>query len=708
MTGVGALDCSAPQRILTHICVPTLATVYSIGLKVNKHTSFDTLSSIDYPFLAMCFKSHQDHRVQPSSVWKRSMEALHADAFFTDASIPIYMKQDAYCQPRCTVAMSELSEAQQTQLLQYGQNYWVDDLPVALRLEDDESVTTRYWPAIPLATAGGVQQQQGWGENSRYRNTTANQVFVYNHFNFVIYYQPADAADQQTHYRVLRTVVEPFSIKTSPSLQVNTAVASCGPTAVTTARQHTSFEMLDEVPPQLAQGTVMFTYDVIWRLSEDEYKSRWDVFLTMDHAQPFVVHFLGVFVSILICCILLGALITWVLRDLSYKPIMLQDDDDEEEEEQVSAPTELQIWPLSPDVFLPPRVSPMLFAVACGTGAHLVTSSFLFVTLFRTGIISQSLWANLLTAAIFLYTIFSVVGGYVTGRLVRIFHLTRDDALKAALLTATGYPALGILVLFLVYDVFPASYSPNYAVVKNSLPVMVVWIFGAVPLTLAGGWWGHRSGPLPDFPVPSTGYNDMDLMRQQEEEEEKKQDGTENDDTDEERPPASLTQQQAKEHLPQSRGQCRYILLLLLIGGVLPVLGVFVSYAYGVAGPILVGYYTDNSSFWIASYTLFLASSAAVSLLLYYRQLRAQRYSWWWASFASAGSSGLYLFVLSMSWLIFNISFGDITGGVWALYVLWFAFTSLGAVLMTGFTGVAATLWFTRRLYSFTKRRYDD
>jgi hypothetical protein len=77
---------------------------------------------------------------------------------------------------------------------------------------------------------------------------------------------------------------------------------------------------------------------------------------------------------------------------------------------------ELQMWPLSTRVFFPPRTSQLLFCAACGTGAHLAVAGLVFVVLFRTGIVSQLLWSNILTPAVVVYSVCAVVGGYVTGR----------------------------------------------------------------------------------------------------------------------------------------------------------------------------------------------------------------------------------------------------------------------------------------------------
>ena len=46
--------------------------------------------------------------------------------------------------------------------------------------------------------------------------------------------------------------------------------------------------------------------------------------------------------------------------------------------------------------------------------------------------------------------------------------------------------------------------------------------------------------------------------------------------------------------------------------------------------------------------TLILTRCAEITIVMCYFQLCAEDYNWWWRSFLTAGSSGLYLFLYSM------------------------------------------------------------
>lgn len=464
--------------------------------------------------------------------------------------------------------------------------------------------------------------------------------------------------------------MQPFSIHHEEA--VNLTSCQVGSTS------HTEYDQLIvNAPVQPAVGLVKYTYDVHWVEVDPEiisYNNRWDIYLTMNDATPAYIEFAGVFLGAFLLVVLVGALYTWVMRDLSYKPVVSQADFVNEQEIQ-----EVQMWPLSARVFFPPVSSPVLLCCACGTGAHLLISGFWFVVLFRTGIISQSQGADILTPGAILFVLSSPVAGYVTSRLFAIFHGDRVIALAASLGTAIAYPLLGMLVLYMVYDVLPDELSPHYNVLAHIQPLILLWIFMVWPSSVAGGFVGFRHGSLQNFPVSSgtTGYHDLNLQDEG---------------------------QNSKANQEWKVGRCasclrRYrIVLLFLTCGLLPVLSCFVNYSYGVAAPMFIGSYSVRA-YMIISFVLLILVAAAVAVIMYYRQIRAHNFRWWWSAFFAGGSSGLYIFFLSMSWLLSKAD-SHISGNDMALYTLWFAFLSLGVTLMTGMAGVAACIWFNRKLYT--------
>merc|ERR1712070_740603 len=288
--------------------------------------------------------------------------------------------------------------------------------------------------------------------------------------------------------------------------------------------------------------------------------------------------------------------------------------------------------------------------------------------------------AQILTPGFLIYILLGVVGGYVTGRLHKIFHGTLKNAMRLAAITATAFPLLGIIVLCFVYDALQAKESPNHNVIGKGFPLILIWLFCQIPLTVLGGYWGHEAGPVEGFPVSegNMGYQDLDLP---------------NGDKNESISQSSLV---LKNRL--------YMLALFFLSGFFPVLGCFVGYAYGVAGPVLVGYYSDPDALMVTDYGLFLAASGGIATLLYYRQIRNQQYKWWWTSFISGASSGFYIFSLTMTWLIYYTANGAISGRVFLQYMIWFAYLALAVGFMSGFVGVASVSLFSKTFYNMAMR----
>jgi transmembrane 9 superfamily protein 2/4 len=524
-------------------------------------------------------------------------------------------------------------------------------------------ISKRYWGGIPLGRRGGLSEF----EDARFANTTSSDLFIYNHYNIEVLYEK----NKDSSYNIVRFIIAPYSMD-------QRSITSC---LDGTKNTHTIYEEIHDAPIQRASGNVPFTYDVQWVEYDVSHKERWNVYLSMGDAVPNYVEFLGFFLGGLIFVILVGVLYTWVMRDLSYKPVVDEADVSDEEA------AEVQMWPLSTRIFFPPRHAQIPLCVACGTGAQLCVSGFLFVFLFRCGIISQSQGAKLLTPGAILYAICSPIGGYVTARLYAIFHGDRTIALALSLMTAITFPLLGIFVVLFVYDIFPDDNAPEYMAMSSSVPLILVWIFFVWPLTVAGGYLGHRGGAIQNFPVSagSAGYQDLALQDSMNREEEERR----------ARGRIGKLGSFAKKY--------RAAILFLTIG-ILPVLSCFVSFSYGVAAPIFLGAYSVRS-YLIASFGLFILNSGAAAALMYYRQIRVHHFDWWWTSFASGTSAGFYIFLLLVSWLLFRSDEDNLTARTKVMYLIWFLFIAIGAGLASGCIGVAACIWFNKALYTFIMRK---
>jgi transmembrane 9 superfamily protein 2/4 len=623
-------------------------------------------------------------KVRPSKSWDAAAEALHGDAIYQDDSMSIQMLQDVYCGQLCVIQDYNMISDAISQDLRY--NWIVDGMPVAVRHETQSDVSIRYWGGVPVGTTGGDNLNDG-----RFSLANTDDKFLYNHYTIEILYWESSPGN----YRILRTTVQPFSIEHTvqqwniwPAVPMINPILSCKDRS---QRIHTHYNLLNGTNPLKvpANGPVLLTYDVIWTrfdqaANNNPSLSRWNVFLQMDDAVPMSVPAFGLAVALVVNAFLLFVLCSWVARDLGYKPLMTVMAQDAETSDQRK---EMELWPLSRRLFYVPRYS-LVLCFLSGTGGQLFLSGFCWVVFFRCGVINQSLGYLILTPVVVLYVFASPFGGYITGRMAGMFYRTQRGALIASGCTATILPLVSMAVMQLVYDTFPNQLSPAYHVLAHAFPIMLVWLFCIIPLTLIGGYYGHKHGPWNNFPISksaSTRYHDDSRPEQ-------------DLDEDNDRSQCAVS---TRRFLTKYRLPC-----LFLIGGLPPMICSFVEYAYGVAGPVYNGYFSNIRSFSISSFILFNTAIACVAGIAYYRQIRSlHHYHWWWASFTVGASSGFYVFLLSISWLGIGASGRDVTGGMFAAYFLWFVFCSSAVGIMSGFIAVFGIMIFTRVIYGVLKRR---
>lgn len=652
----------------------SLLSCERITVAGNKLTSSDTLSQVDYSHYRLCTTGLPQRFVDPpsGSRWQHAVESLHGDRIIEEPVLELRMLEDTICQILCIEETTPALKSAVEQGLHY--NWLIDEMPVAYRYENDGRVAVRYWGGIPLGQRGeSLELKNSDLHDPRFSNSNENQLFINNHFNFEIMYFRT-----KNGYRVVRTTVQPFSV----AYQMNGTSIANDIVSCQTKGPHTTYNgVLKEQPQPLTEGAdLVFTYDVIWTewTGGNPSSTRWNVFLRMDDGIPLTAQLLGLVLAVLMNAILGLSLYTWLMRDLSYKPLVMETEEVSDEQA-----LEMHLWPLSTRVFFPPRHVPVLMSICMGIGAHLLVSGFWFVLFSRLGVINGSLGASIITPAVLLYVFMSPVGGYVTGRLQCVYHGTMPGALQACFGTASIMPILGILVVHIVYDVLPDELAPEFNAVSNSTPLILLWLFLGFPLTIASGWYGYRSGPIHNFPVSegSAGYQDLAL-----------QDGTEQDD---------------------ENPRCKYwryarLPTIFALCGIAPVLCGFVEYAYGVAGPVYVGYFSDSSSFAILSFILFNTCIGLSALILYYKQIRSQQYQWWWAAFLVGASAGLWIWILSISWVLSDASNRSLVNGAVSSYTLWFALCSLGVGLMGGFVSVLSCMIFSRVLYTILRGRSNS
>lgn len=122
--------------------------------------------------------------------------------------------------------------------------------------------------------------------------------------------------------RIVGFYVEPLSINHKTSVSWDGKGDAPSVTTCPSKNKHLTYDNVKGNPQKVALGNVLFTYDVQWRESDIKWASRWDVYLSMDHAVPDKVHWFSIVNSILIV-LFLAVIVAMILirslhRDISH------------------------------------------------------------------------------------------------------------------------------------------------------------------------------------------------------------------------------------------------------------------------------------------------------------------------------------------------------------------------------------------------------
>jgi len=632
-----------------------------VKLKVNKMTSRKTLLPIDYYRLPFC-QSEGGPKMDNENLG----EFLAGDRI-ESSPYELKMKEEVYCNQLC---ISNLGRGEQRGMApnkvvkairrEYHNNWIVDNLSAASKVEDDSTITTRYWQGFPV---GFIADEDG-------------MAYIHNHVNIEIMYHPVE--NEAEKYRVVRFTVEPFSIKHEvdtgaegnedftqgddavPKKEgpatIKNPIPSCNPDIPANERAHTSYEMVTDTDrePQPASGPVLFTYDVHWVINTElKWASRWDVYLSMDNAIPAKVHWLSIANSLVIVCVLSAMIITILLKSLKqdlarYNRIPTDEEKADDLEERG--------WKLvHADVFRPP-FSPLLLSVACGTGAQLLCMTFWTIIFSAFGFLSPARRGALLMAELLFFVLMGIVSGYVTARMYKTF---KGKAWQyATLCTALGFPGL-CFSLFFVMDLMAWSYGSTDAVPFTTILVLLMLWFGiSTPLVFLGAYYGYKHEAI-EFPVKTSSI------------------------------PRQIPDQPWFMGTP----------FTLIIAGILPFGACFVE-LYFILASVWMDYYYYVFGFLLLVFVILIITCAEITLLFNYFQLCNEDYHWWWRSFGTAGSTAIYVFLYSF------VYFQQLEANSFTTYVLYFGYmgiASLALFLMTGFIGVSASFWFNKTIFASVK-----
>jgi transmembrane 9 superfamily member 2/4 len=326
-----------------------------VQLKVNALTSTHTQIPRDYYRLPFC---------QPQDGPKMASENL--GEFLTGNKIQtspyvFTMRENAFCQKLCQKTLDRTDAAKLRLHIKYGyhNNWIIDNLPsAAIGMSKDGEEKKRYAGGFPIG----------------FMHPDDDMPYVYNHVNIHIQYHNVSDGN-----RVVGFAVEPLSVKhqfqgnyvwDGNSLEGFSHPLETCPNAKQLTRDDISS------PQIVKQGEVIiYTYDVMWELSDIEWSSRWDVYLSEDHLVPAQVHWYSITNSILVVLFLSLLVVSVLVRNLrrdidAYNALAALADEEKDDDVDETG------WKLiHADVFRPPSTYPMLYCVFLGSGAQLCVAT---------------------------------------------------------------------------------------------------------------------------------------------------------------------------------------------------------------------------------------------------------------------------------------------------------------------------------------------
>eukprot|EP00980_Cylindrotheca_fusiformis_P019014 scaffold6387_cov88-Cylindrotheca_fusiformis.AAC.1 len=315
------------------------------------------------------------------------------------------------------------------------------------------------------------------------------------------------------------------------------------------------------------------------------------------------------------------------------------------------------------DIFRPPSFSPISLAIACGTGAQLLSSTIFVCVLCFLGIVTPIYKGTFFVGPVLSYAfVGSWIGGYVTSIVYQQVQLEASNIERkrmAVLCTACLFPGV-LFLFFLLLNEWARAMNSTMArpLFPDILLLIILWLCVFVPMTQRGAEAGFRLGIAP-FPVETS-----DEVR--------------------DIPKGNLGRK-----------------LLHLSSGVL-VCMIFCMENYILISHFFGGLYYDSYGFLAIIVCVMIAACASCSVVMTFDQLSSENHRWWWSSFGNGASVGIF------AWLIYCYCFFkvDRSFGSYFAYVLYFGVTlivSVGLSLAFGCVSFFSALYLNRCLYAAMK-----
>jgi len=468
------------------------------------------------------------------------------------------------------------------------------------------------------------------------------KFFLHNHIRFTILYHKDIETDLS---RIVGFEVEPFSVKheyEAPWDPVKPVLETCNPSRM----QYVTHGLAPQIVEEGEE--VVFTYDVMFKMSDIKWASRWDTYLMMMDDQ---IHWFSIINSLMIVLFLSGMVALIMLRTLH------RDISKYNQLETVEEAQEESGWKLvHGDVFRAPEGYGML-SVYLGSGVQLLGMTVITLAFAVLGFLSPANRGGLMTAMLLLFCIMGVPAGYAAARIFKMFNGTdwKTNTLKTAFL----FPGI-VFGVFCFLNTLVWGEKSSGAVPFGTFFVLVFLWFGiSVPLVFMGSYFGFKKEPIED-PVRTNKI------------------------------PRQIPEQ------PWYMSPA----FSVFIGGILPFGAVFIELFFILTSMWLHQFYYIFG-FLLLVFVILIITCAEITVVLCYFQLCSEDYHWWWRSFLTSGSSSVYMFLYAGFYFFTKLDITRTVSGI--MYFGYMFILCFGFFLLTGAVGFFACFLFVRVIYASVK-----
>lgn len=505
---------------------------------------------------------------------------------------------------------------------------------------------------LPVVVRGGTDSYR-LGYPLGHPTSSKRSIHVINHLAFTLMYHVPDEyeqlavaagyTNQEKVYRIVGFEVSPMSV-------ADNLCPSSGPLDLRTG------PLVVPVVQKLQEGlAIRFTYSVRFVESQVRWATRYDTLLKVSSGRQKMQMF-AIINSMMLALFLTASLAVVLFRTLRRDCARyglaagdLMEDFHDDFDNDVG-------WRmLRGDVFRAPARAGLL-SVLCGSGAQLVVVTFITLIFALLGIVSPHRRGNLVSGLLGLWVCSSGLGGYVAARLHKAMGGLRWKMVTFGV--ALVLPGIAFGTFFVVNLFLWMMGSTGAAPFLTMFLLLFLWLGVSVPLAFGGTYIGYRRKAY-DFPVRTN---------------------------------------QIPRPIPRQPGYLSGP-IVYLVAGMVP-FGVVCIELRVILNSIYLEEFYHFFGFLVAVLSILAVTCAEVSVVVVFMKLSNCDYGWWWNSWLASASSGGYVMVYSIYYLLTSPGADPKNVVSNFLFLAYSTLSSMCFALVTGTIGFLSSLAFVRRIYS--------